>query len=70
MRNKFGVMILVPKRGAKKWPKKLAQAEERADDAEQYRRRNTVEIHGVPYNKGDDVLKVVKVEGTHEEKSR
>ncbi|XP_046662971.1 uncharacterized protein LOC124355861 [Homalodisca vitripennis] len=43
--------------------KKLAQAEERADDAEQYSRRNTVEIHGVPYNKGEDVLKVVKMVG-------
>ncbi|XP_046688830.1 uncharacterized protein LOC124374707 [Homalodisca vitripennis] len=43
--------------------KKLAQAEERADDAEQFSRRNTVEIHGVPYNKGEDVLTVVKMVG-------
>lgn len=43
--------------------KTLAQAEERIDEAEQYSRRNAVEIHGVPYRKGEDVLNIVKVVG-------
>ncbi|XP_046662777.1 uncharacterized protein LOC124355659 [Homalodisca vitripennis] len=43
--------------------KKVASLECRMDDVEQYSRRETIEIHGVPVQPGEQVLEVVKSVG-------
>lgn len=43
--------------------KQVASLGSRLDDAEQYSRRNTVEIHGIPAEKGENVATLVKTVG-------
>lgn len=38
----------------------VSTLESRVDEAEQYSRRNTIEIHGVPVERNEDVISVVK----------
>ncbi|XP_039295346.1 uncharacterized protein LOC120353910 [Nilaparvata lugens] len=40
--------------------KQIADLQLRVDEAEQYSRRNTIEIHGVPVQKGENVVTIVK----------
>lgn len=43
--------------------KQMASLEHRLDEAEQYSRRNTLEIHGVPLQKGENAVTLVKAVG-------
>lgn len=43
--------------------KRVAVLESRVDESEQYSRRNTLEIHGVPEQKGESVVSLVKAVG-------
>lgn len=43
--------------------KQVAVLESRVDEAEQYSRRNTLEVHGVPVQKGENVVSLVKALG-------
>lgn len=43
--------------------KQVSSLETRLDDAEQYSRRNTLEIHGIPVEKGESVVSLVKLVG-------
>ncbi|XP_054290921.1 uncharacterized protein LOC129005905 [Macrosteles quadrilineatus] len=43
--------------------KKVLELEQKVEDMEQYSRANTLEIHGIPYQKGEDVIGVVKEVG-------
>lgn len=43
--------------------KQVAVLESRVDESEQYSRRNTLEIHGVPVQKGESVVSLVKAVG-------
>lgn len=43
--------------------KRVAVLDSRLDEAEQYSRRNTLEIHGVPVEKGENVVTLVKTVG-------
>ncbi|XP_039278707.1 uncharacterized protein LOC120350214 [Nilaparvata lugens] len=40
--------------------KQISDLQLRVDEAEQYSRRNTIEIHGVPVQKGENVVTIVK----------
>lgn len=42
---------------------RVSLLENRMDDAEQYSRRDTIEIHGIPAQKGEQVVEVVKAVG-------
>lgn len=42
---------------------KVSNLETRLDESEQYSRRNTLEIHGVPMEKGENVVTLVKTVG-------
>lgn len=43
--------------------RKVSELEQKIEDIEQYSRLNTVEIHGVPESKNEDVLQIVKEVG-------
>lgn len=43
--------------------KHISLLEARVDEAEQYSRRNTVEIHGIPMDKNENVMNLVKIVG-------
>lgn len=43
--------------------KRVEELEARQDESEQYSRRNTLEIHGVPFQKNEDVVGIVKTVG-------
>lgn len=42
---------------------KVVKLENRMDDVEQYSRRDTIEIHGVPVQEGEQIIEVVKSVG-------
>ncbi|XP_046677581.1 uncharacterized protein LOC124365633 [Homalodisca vitripennis] len=42
---------------------KVAMLESRMDDIEQYSRRDTIEIHGIPADRGEQIVEVVKTVG-------
>ncbi|XP_046666658.1 uncharacterized protein LOC124358401 [Homalodisca vitripennis] len=43
--------------------RQVSSLEARMDEAEQYSRRNTLEIHGIPVEKGENVVSLVKMVG-------
>lgn len=43
--------------------KRVAELEARQDETDQYSRRNTLEIQGIPYQKNEDVVGIVKMVG-------